>query len=449
MFAYKSAPAILTLLLISFLTSTTRAETGFPLTVTDDFGRNVTIAAPPVRIVSTAPSNTEILFALGLGDKVVGVTKYCDWPPLVLERVGKGQISVIGGYADPSLEGVVSLNPDLVLAANDIQSVFVSTLQNRGIVVVALNPKNVNDIIRDLALVGTICGKVTEANSLVNNLQHRINYVSDRVAGSTDRPKVYYELWYDPLMSFGSNTLVDELIAKAGGENAFHDAPNMYPTISSEMVVQKNPDIILVPEGYMGGIAKAEFEKRAGWSTVKAVKEGKIFAVNENLLVRTGPRISDGLETLASIIHTQLFTGTMQYNSSIAVTSNSTIFGIIYDDTRSLLNFSIIGSTGSSANVRVEVEKRLLKGRPIVMVDGSEKQTSISESNSRYAVEFNTSLSNHQVVVGGSQTIPEFGQGSISGILVLTVFIVLAGIVFNKTKRCPKGQGSLSARLTI
>ncbi|MCX6660022.1 MAG: ABC transporter substrate-binding protein, partial [Candidatus Bathyarchaeota archaeon] len=84
MFGYKSAPAILTILLISFLISTTRAETGFPLTVTDDFGRNVTISAPPTRIVSTAPSNTEILFALGLGDRVVGVTKYCDWPPLVL-----------------------------------------------------------------------------------------------------------------------------------------------------------------------------------------------------------------------------------------------------------------------------------------------------------------------------------------------------------------------------
>ena len=103
------------------------------------------------------------------------------------------------------------------------------------------------------------------------------------------------------------------------------------------------------------------------------MKEGKIFAVNEDLLVRTGPRISDGLETLASIIHTQLFTGTMQYNSSIAVTSNSTIFGIIYDDTRSLLNFTIIGNTGSAANIGVNIEKRLLKGRPIVMVDGVEK----------------------------------------------------------------------------
>jgi hypothetical protein len=331
----------------------------------------------------------------------------------------------------------------LVLAANDIQSVFVSALQSRGLVVVALNPKNVNDIIRDLALVGTICGKVTEANNLVNNLQHRINYVSDRVAGSNDRPKVYYELWYDPLMSFGPNTLVDELIAKAGGENAFHDAPNMYPVISSEMVVQKNPDIILVPEGYMGDIAKAEFEKRAGWSTVKAVKEGKIFAVNENLLVRTGPRISDGLETLASIIRPQLFMGTIQYNSSIAVTSNSTIFGITYDVTRSLLNFTIIGNTGSAANIGVNIEKRLLKGRPIVMVDGVEKTTSVSESQNSYSVQFTTSLSTHQVVVGGSQTIPEFGQQNISATLALTLMVVFSIMIFNRTKRGLKTQGSM------
>jgi iron complex transport system substrate-binding protein len=448
MFGYKSAPAILTILLISFLISTTRAETGFPLTVTDDFGRNVTISAPPTRIVSTAPSNTEILFALGLGDRVVGVTKYCDWPPLVLERVRNGQLSVIGGYADPSLEGVVSLNPDLVLVATDLQFEFVSVLQNRGIVVVALNPKNMSGVIYDIGLVGTICGKATEANRLIENLQNRISYVDNRVAGGSTKPKVYYELWYDPLMSFGGNTVFDELVAKAGGQNIFHNTSMMYPTASSEIVIQKDPEIIVVAEGYMGGFLSSDFEKRSGWGMIKAVKEGKVYTIDENLIVRTGPRIIEGLENLASIIHPELFTGTINYNSSISVTSNATIFALIYDDSRSLLNFSLIGREGT-ASVRVNIEKKFLKGTPIVLVDGVEKVITVSENQQAFTIDFTSDLSTRQVVIGGSQTIPEFGQGSISGILVLTVFIVLAGIVFNKTKRCPKGQGSLSARLTI
>jgi hypothetical protein len=130
------------------------------------------------------------------------------------------------------------------------------------------------------------------------------------------------------------------------------------------------------------------------------------------------------------------------------VTSNATIFALIYDDSRSLLNFSLIGREGT-ASVRVNIEKKFLKGTPIVLVDGVEKVITVSENQQAFTIDFTSDLSTRQVVIGGSQTIPEFGQGSISGILVLTVFIVLAGIVFNKTKRCPKGQGSLSARLTI
>ncbi len=411
--------------------STAHADGGFPLSVIDDFGRNVTIKAPPARIVSTAPSNTEILFAIGAGNQVVGVDNYSDYPPVVPQKVKTGEIAVIGGYANPSLEGVVALNPDLVLAATDLQYEFVSALQNKGVVVVALNPKTLNDITRDLALVGTICGNVSEANRLVENLQDRASYISERIASTSVKPKLYYELWYDPLMSFGSNSLGDELITKAGGTNIFHDNTTMYPTVDSEMVIQKDPDIIVVPVGYMGGVSKTDFEKRAGWGTITAVEEGKIYTIDENLIDRQGPRAYDGLEDLASIIHPELFTGTIHYNSSIAIASNSSVFAVIYDDARSQLNFSIIGR-GTSVSIGVNIEKRFLKGSPIVLVDGVETTPLVSENQTAFAVNFTitavnftTTLTTHKVVVAGSQTIPEFSEHSTSGIFLVAVTAVL------------------------
>ena len=432
---------------LSFPAFAVRAQSGFPQTVTDDFGRNVTINSPPKRIVSTAPSNTELLFALGAGESVVGVTSYCDWPPAVLDKIKKNEITIIGGYADPSLEGIVSLGPDLVLAATDLQFEFVSVLQKRGVVVIALNPKDLEGIIRNIRLVGTICGKASAADKLVGNLQRRFGYISDRLTTATPKPRVYYELWYDPLMSFGPNTLLDELITKAGGENIFRDATMMYPIVNSEMVIQKNPEIIVVPEGYMGGFSRSDFEKRAGWQTIKAVIEGRIYTIDEDLVVRQGPRVVDGLENLAAIIHPELFTGTIRYNSSIAVTSNSTVFAMIFDDARSLLNFTLIGRGGSQAAVKVEIPQRLIKGNPIVLVDGVEKAASVSKGQETYMVEFTTSLSTRNIVVGGSQTIPEF-----KGILVALLLPLLASLAIIKlnpdrasTRRRPKDDAAEAA----
>ena len=427
---------ILLLILVSICipvpVSMARAQAGFPLNVTDDFGRNVTIASPPTRIVSTAPSNTEILFALDLGERVVGVTSYCDWPPAVPEKVSKGELTVIGGYADPSLEKIVALNPDLVLAATDLQFEFVSVLQNRGIVVIALNPKTVNDVIDDIALVGTICGKTAEANRLIENLQHRISYVDGRISGSSTKPKVYYELWYDPMMSFGGNTVFDELVTKAGGQNIFHNSAVMYPIGSSEIVIQEDPEIIIVAEGYMGGFLSSDFEKRSGWSIIKAVKEGNVYTINENLIVRTGPRIIDGLENIASIVHPELFTGTINFNSSISVTSNATVLGIIFDNSRSLLNFSVIGR-GGTASVSINIQKTLLKGTPVVLVDGVEKPKTVSESQEAYTIEFTSGMSTRQVVVGGTQTIPEFEGGGVWATVIIA--LVVATSVTARRKR--------------
>lgn len=279
----------------------------FPTTVVDDFGRNVTLSRIPERLISLAPSNTEILFALGLSSKVVGVTKFCDYPPEVSEMVKKGNITVIGGFADPSIERIVALNPDLVLAASSLQEKVVNDLEEKGITVIALNPKKIDQILVNIRLVGKVCGKVDEAEKLTNEMQRVIDGVVSKTRNIAHRPGVYYEVWYEPLYTIGSGTWQNELIEMAGGVNIFADAKQTYPIVSSEAVIQRNPEIIIVSLGYMGGVKKEDFEKRPGWSVISAVKNNRIFEIDENIFIRCGPRIVQGLQQLAWLIHPEIF----------------------------------------------------------------------------------------------------------------------------------------------
>jgi iron complex transport system substrate-binding protein len=284
--------------------------------VVDDFGRSVTLPKVPQRIVSLAPSNTEILFALGLGSKVVGVTKFCDYPPEVLERVKKGDIAIIGGFADPSIERIVALNPDLVLAASSLHEKVVKDLEEKGITVVALNPKKVDQILANIRLVGKVCGKPEEAENLTDGMRRVIDAVVSKTENVTHRPKVYYEVWYEPLYTIGPGTWQSELIEMAGGVNIFADAKEAYPIVSAEAVIERNPEIIVVPIGYMGGVEE-DFEKRPGWSAISAVKNGKIYEIDENTVIRPGPRIIQGLQQLAKFIHSEIFGA-----SSILISEN-------------------------------------------------------------------------------------------------------------------------------
>lgn len=279
----------------------------FPATVVDDFGRSVTLPKVLQRIVSLAPSNTEILFALGLGSKVVGVTKFCDYPLEVLERVKKGDMAVIGGFADPSIERIVALNPDLVLAASSLQEKVVKDLEEKGITVIALNPKKVDQILVDIRLVGEVCGKLEEAENLIDEMRRVIGAVVSKTEDVSYRPRVYYEVWYEPLYTIGPGTWQSELIEMAGGVNIFADAKEAYPIVSAEAVIERNPEIIVVPIGYMGGVKEEDFEKRPGWSAISAVKNGKIYEIDENTVIRPGPRIVQGLQQLAKFIHPEVF----------------------------------------------------------------------------------------------------------------------------------------------
>jgi len=271
------------------------------ITITDDLGREVTIEKIPQRIISLSPSNTEILFALGLGDRVVGVTNVCNYPPEAKEK------EKIGDYSNPSLEKIIDLKPDLILAAFGNPGKLIEQLENLNLIVVGLNPKTIEDIFGSIELVGKITDEEKKALELVENLRERTEKVLAKTEKLTreQRPRVLYVVWYKPLWTAGSETFIDELIRKAGGVNIAGNLSG-WPKMSLEAVIEKNPEIIIVGEGHSGGLIET-VKAESTLSETDAFKNNKIFTIDADIVSRTGPRIIDALEEMAKIIHPELF----------------------------------------------------------------------------------------------------------------------------------------------
>ena len=294
---------VLSLLQVSACSSNTKSTTPASISVTDQLGRTVTLEQLPQRIISLAPANTEILYALGLGDRVVARTDYCNYPPEVKEKPS------IGGFSDPNLEKIISLSPDLVIAANIHEKQVIPQLEQKGIKVLALNPKTIDEVLAAITLVGQVTGKQNESSELVNNLQKRIKAVTDITDKLTaeQRPKVLYIVWHDPLMASGSANFQDELIKKAGGVNIITDEG--YPSISLEVVIQADPDIILAGVGMGEGMdAPLKFaQQEPRLQGVAARQNGRVEGVDSDIVDRAGPRMIDALEKFAKLIHPELF----------------------------------------------------------------------------------------------------------------------------------------------
>jgi iron complex transport system substrate-binding protein len=280
------------------------------VTLVDRMGNMVTLTSAPERIVSLAPSNTEILFAIGAGDSIVGVTDYCNYPYNFTEWIEAGNITSVGNYADPSVEPIVALNPDLVLAST--QSLETAeNLQALGYNVLVIEANTLDVVLQDILLVGRATDRNAEASAVVSEMRARINAVSTKAADATTTPTVYHEVWNEPLMSVGPDTFIDELITLAGGENIFNDATTSWPMISSEAVIEKNPDVMFFPDMYMG---RADFyetiesvENRPGWDTITAVQNGALYEINADIISRSGPRLADALELIAKMVHPEIF----------------------------------------------------------------------------------------------------------------------------------------------
>jgi iron complex transport system substrate-binding protein len=277
----------------------------------DDQGYTTNLTAYPDKIISVAPSCTEILFAIDAGDQVVGVTDYCNYPYNFAEWVAAGNMTSIGDFTAPNLEVIYSLDPDLILASGGVQTESVDTLRERGYKVLVLDPTSVDGILKNIELVGNATGKRAEATALVNDLTSRINAVSETVANAA-KPKVYYETYYEITSSWtiGGLAWQTELIEKAGGTNVFGDQQMAYYQYQVEALIARNPDVIVLPAGGMGTGEQADIDAvkaRPGWSTMNAVQKDRIYQIDPNLLERSGPRIVDAIEQLAKFIHPELF----------------------------------------------------------------------------------------------------------------------------------------------
>lgn len=277
-----------------------------PIVLTDGLGNTVTLEKPAQKIVSLAPSNTEILFAIGAGDQVVGRDQFSDYPAEAQQAADIG-----GGFGELNTELIVSLNPDLVLAADLTPPEQVQALQNLGLTVYALpNPTTIPEMFENLRVVAQLTGHEEQAASLVESLEARVAAVEEKVAGVQERPLVFYQLdSTDPNAPWtsGAGTFIDTLLGMAGGENLGNILDSPWAQISLEALLEQDPDIIILGDATWGGITPEMVAARAGWETLSAVKEGKVFPFDDNLVSRPGPRMVDGLEGLAKLLHPDLF----------------------------------------------------------------------------------------------------------------------------------------------
>jgi iron complex transport system substrate-binding protein len=279
---------------------------GFPLELTDQAGRLVRIEKVPEKIISLAPGNTEIVYALGLEDRLVGVTEYCDYPEAAREK------PKIGGFSTVDIEKVVAIEPDLILATNIHEEEVIPQLERLGLTVLTLDPTTLDDVLESIRLAGKFTGTTEAANGLVVDMETRIRAVTDKTAqlSAAQRPRVLYVLWYDPLTTAGGDTRIHDLVVKAGGSNIASDLTG-YPDMGLEAIISINPQVIIAGQSH-GSVAEANYqfvvnEKRL--EDTDALKDERIYQIDSDLSSRPGPRIIQGLELFAEFIHPELFPG--------------------------------------------------------------------------------------------------------------------------------------------
>jgi len=272
-------------------------QTGF--VVVDDYGRTVQLNTIPERIVSVAPTPTEILFAIGAGSQVVGVDDYSDYPSEAasLPKVGAFPLNK---------EAVLALDPDLIVSSDLVPLAQLEQLSDEGIPYVIFADRTIEGVFKTVKLAGIVTGHVEEADQLVSDLEDRVEAVTNQtLAAGVDKPKVYVE--YYPMWTYGPGSFGDDLIALAGGVNIAANASSEYPEVTNEFVIAQNPDVIVYTTGPMSTTTAEAIASRTGWSSMTAVSEDAIYSVDDNLLSRYGPRIVEGLEALAEILHPELF----------------------------------------------------------------------------------------------------------------------------------------------
>jgi len=265
--------------------------------VTDMLGRAVRIPDTPMRIVSLAPSITEIIFALEQGHRLRGVTRFSDYP------TSAQALPKVGSYVQLDLERIVSLRPDLCIAVKDGNpKAVVARLESLGIPVFAVDPRDLNAVLETIATLGGLLDAQNAADALVLDLEKRIQAVVQRRERPSRRPTVFFQIGLSPIVSVGTDTFIHELIVLAGGVN-LAAGPVPYPRFSREEVVAMAPDLIIITSMAREGIFETIRSEWQRWKNMPAASNDGIVLVDSNLFDRASPRLVDGLERLADIIH--------------------------------------------------------------------------------------------------------------------------------------------------
>lgn len=294
--------ALVATFLISFETSCQLRDTGTPSIsktepraarmVTDDLGKEIEIPIKIERAVSLAPNLTEDVFAVGAGDRLVGVTTYCDYPEQAKN------IRKVGDTLNPNIETIVALKPQIVLVSTASQlEAFSKTLADNGIAVYVTNPKTLDDIFKNLKQLGDIFGTQETAAKVVGDLENRVASVTRATAG-TDPVRAFVQISKEPLFTIGKQSFVTEIVKRAGGESVTANVETAYPNLSKETALALEPDVIILSDSPDNQAPNDAFKNSP------AVKNGRIYRINADLLSRPGPRLVDALELVAKDLHT-------------------------------------------------------------------------------------------------------------------------------------------------
>ena len=252
-----------------------------------------TASAYPKSIVALSPSAAEILFAVGAGDQVSAVSEYTDYPA---EAAAK---PVVGGFDGKtlSIETIMSFRPDLVYLTEGMHNFLIETLESNGIKYYISKGDSIASVEQEILDVGKLTGHDKEAKKVVDGMEKKLKKVAKKSAAPV---KVYYEVWNAPYMSVGTSSFINDVIVKAGGENIFGDLTDAYPMVSEESIITRQPAVILIPSS--SGQEPSSVGLRKGWADIPAVKNAKVFVVDDNVYTRPGPRIADVVESLSELL---------------------------------------------------------------------------------------------------------------------------------------------------
>lgn len=281
----------------------------FPVTVIDDQKQKIEILKKPVRIVSLLPSHTEILFAIDAGEQMAGCTSNCNYPAEA-RKLNKISLTNPGSV---SLESLVAMKPDLVLLGGDYHRSLAEQLTKLKIPVLSFDPQSIAAIKSTIQRISTATGHSESGDQLVQQMDREVASIQKQVKPyqKQGKPRVFYQVWDQPLMTAGPTSFIGELIQLAGGDNVFKDVKLAYPQVSEESLIVRNPDVILLPHAKKGPSNSAEairtLSERSGWKQMNAVKNKRVYLLEDDLVSRPGPRVVLGLQKIAQALYPEAF----------------------------------------------------------------------------------------------------------------------------------------------